>query len=451
MMAAKTVPNSVFIGNEGAYLVPQLVNEMRFLWTPSGQFELGVDGTIEIVDPATSQGTGNIIKAQIKTTSQPWAEENESGFVFPVRETDLNYWLNGNTPVILICCKAGEREAFWVSVKDYFGKIERRRERKIRFSKQRDRFDVNCREALIQLAVPKNSGLYLAPLPKQEILYSNLLPVTYFPEIIFSAPTEYKTDKEAGIALRAECSDPTAEWIVTGGAFHSFHKLDVQPWSKVCDAAKQVSFSTSEWAYSSNPAIRRNFVRLLNRCLSQKLRGERVSFNKTNECYYFLADGEKDAPVIRILKEKSLIRAATKTVVMARLSKKNPGHISYWRHLALEPQFVFLDGTWYLQITPSYLFTFDGHHLSRFAVDNLKGIKKLEKNNAVLRNVLTWASFLQPKTDWFTKRYEMLKFGPLLKTEFAAGIIDQEWLNHADEEEADALRTDLGLEQELLI
>jgi len=97
VVSAKTVPNSVFIGNEGAYLVPQVVNKMRFLWTPSGQFELGIDGTIEAVDPATSKGTGNIVKAQIKTTSEPWAEENESAFVFPVRESDLNYWLLGNS------------------------------------------------------------------------------------------------------------------------------------------------------------------------------------------------------------------------------------------------------------------------------------------------------------------------------------------------------------------
>lgn len=67
-MSAKAVPNAVFIGNEGACLAPQVANEMRFLWTPSGQFELGIDGTIEVVDPATSKGTGNIIKAQIKTT-----------------------------------------------------------------------------------------------------------------------------------------------------------------------------------------------------------------------------------------------------------------------------------------------------------------------------------------------------------------------------------------------
>lgn len=176
-----------------------------------------------------------------------------------------------------------------------------------------------------------------------------------------------------------------------------------------------------------------------------------MNFNKLRECYYFLPDGEKNAPVVRILKEMSLTRAATKTVVMARMSKKHVGRISYWRHLALVPQFIRLDGTWYLEISPTYLFTVDGQRLSRFAEDNLKGIKKLEKNNAVLRNVLTWASFLQPKTDWFATRYEWLKFGPLLKTDVTSGIIDQEWLNHADEEEAEELRTDLGLEQELLI
>jgi hypothetical protein len=450
-MVAKTVPDAVFIGNEGAYLVPQLVNEMRFLWTPSGQFELGIDGTIEIVDPATAKGTGNIIKAQIKTTSQPWPQENESGFVFPVREIDLNYWLSGNTPVILICCKAGAKEAFWISVKDYFAKVERRRERKIHFNKQRDRFDVNCRHALIQLAVPKDSGLYFAPLPKNETLYSNLLPVTYFPATIFSAPTKHRTDKEVGTALRTKGQVAPAEWIVTGGNLYSFHSLDAPPRNKVCAATKQDTLASTKWALSDNSALRRNFVRLLNRCLSQKLRGERVNFNKVHECYYFLPDGTQDAPQVRTVKEMSLTRTATKTVVMARMSKKHPERISYWRHLALMPQFLLLDGTWHLEISPTYLFTADGHRLSRFAEDNLKGIKRLEKNNAVFRNVLTWASFLQPKTDWFAARYDLLTFGPLVKTEIPAGIIDQEWLSHTDEEEAEELRTDLGLEKELLI
>jgi hypothetical protein len=41
------------------------------------------------------------------------------------------------------------------------------------------------------LAVPKDAGLYFAPLPKQETLYSNLLQVTFFPKMIFSAPTKH--------------------------------------------------------------------------------------------------------------------------------------------------------------------------------------------------------------------------------------------------------------------
>ncbi len=59
--------------------------------------------------------------------------------------------------------------------------------------------------------------------------------------------------------------------------------------------------------------------------------------------------------------------------------------------------------------------------------------------------------FFAAENRLFANRYELLKFGPLLKTEVASGIIDQEWLSHADEEEAEELRTDLGLEQELLI
>jgi Domain of unknown function (DUF4365) len=260
-MPPKTVPSSVFIGNEGAYLVPQVMNEMRFLWTPSGQFELGIDGTIEIVDPTTSRGTGNIT-AQIKTTSQPWAEETESGFVFPVREADLNYWLAGNTPVILICCKAKTKEAFWVPVKDYFAKVERRLERKIRFDKQRDRFDANCRDALVRLAVPEDSGLYLAPLPKNETLYSNLLPVTHFPKTIFFAPTKYSDDKALGTALRLVVPDPPAEWIVTGGILYSFHRLNTSPWNKLCNIAGQRKLDAAEWASSTSLGRRRPWMRI---------------------------------------------------------------------------------------------------------------------------------------------------------------------------------------------
>jgi hypothetical protein len=450
-MTSKTVPNSIFIGNEGAYLVPQIVNEMRFLWTPSAQFELGIDGTIEIVDPKTSQGTGNIIKVQIKTTSNPWAEETDDSFAFVVRQQDLDYWLTGNTPVIIICCKAGTKEVFWVPIKQYFEKLERRHERKIRFSKSRDRFTPECREALINLAVPRDSGLYISPIPKEETLYSNLLPVLFFPETVFHASTDCKDDKEAGALLRELVDDPPAEWIVTGNRFFSFHDLSQAPWSEVCDSGDIEPMPTVKWAYAEDGAERRNFVRLLNRCLSQKFKGERIWFNKRRKCYYFGTDGTAEEPEARVVKEVSISRAVPKTVVRPYMSKTKLGRIAYWRHLAIEPQFLLFGDQWYLQITPTYFFTFDGTHLSRFADSYLTGIKKLEKNNAVLRNVLTWAHFLRPKDDWFATRYELLTFGPLLSTTLDFEISDQEWLNHAEDDEAEELRNDLSLSQELLL
>jgi Domain of unknown function (DUF4365) len=449
--ASKTVPNSIFIGNEGAYLVPQIVNEMRFLWTPSAQFELGIDGTIEIVDPKTSRGTGNIIKVQVKTTSNPWAEETDDSFAFLVRQHDLDYWLSGNTPVILICCKAGSRETYWVPVKQYFEKAERRHERKIRFLKSRDCFSPACREALIDLAVPTDSGLYIASIPKEETLYSNLLPVLYFPETVFHASTECKDDKDAGALLRELAVDPPAEWIVTGDRFFSFHDISKAPWNEVCDSGDIEPMPTAKWAYSENAAERRQFVRLLNRCLSQKFKGERIWFNKKRQCYYFGADGTPEEAQARAVKEVSISRAVAKTVVRPYMSKTKPGHIFYWCHLAIERQFVLFGDQWYLQITPTYFFTSDGTHRKSFAESYLAGIKRLEKNSAVLRNVLTWANFLQPKDDWFAIRYELLKFGPLLNATLDFGIADQEWLTHAEEEEAEELRNDLSLSQELLL
>ena len=124
------------------------------------------------------------------------------------------------------------------------------------------------------------------------------------------------------------------------------------------------------------------------------------------------------------------------------MSKAKPGHISYWRHLAIDPRFLLFGDQWSLEITPTYLFTRDGTHISRFGSEYLKGIKKLEKNNAALRNVLTWANFLQTKTHMFLTPYKLLEFGPLLQSTLDFGISDKEWLTHAEEDEAKELKID---------
>ena len=97
-------------------------------------------------------------------------------------------------------------------------------------------------------------------------------------------------------------------------------------------------------------------------------------------------------------------------------------------HLAFRGQFRRLDGVWCLEITPTYRFTSDGFTLDRFHEENLKGIKRLEGNRAVLSSVLFWANYLQPRTGLFDRDPVPLQFGKLLTFRCDVAILDGDWL-----------------------
>src|SRR5213079_1185401 len=75
-----------------------------------------------------------------------------------------------------------------------------------RFDKERDRFDVSCRERLVRLAVPRDSGIYIAPPPKPEQLVSNLLEVITYPRKIYVAATDFRkaarSPRQSGSRIR---------------------------------------------------------------------------------------------------------------------------------------------------------------------------------------------------------------------------------------------------------
>jgi hypothetical protein len=66
--------------------------------------------------------------------------------------------------------------------------------------------------------------------------------------------------------------------------------------------------------------------------------------------------------------------------------------------------------------------------LDRFHEENLKGIKRIEGNRAVLSSVLFWANYLQPRTGLFDRDPLPLQFGKLLTFRCDIGISDPDWL-----------------------
>lgn len=137
----KRITESQQSGDRGHGFVHSVVTDMGFLWHPSGKNEAGIDGTIELRDPASGEVSAQVLLVQIKSTQRRWDHEDAVSFTYRVDENDLSYWLESNAPVVLVLVRLKPREAWWVSVREAFADPRDRTARRVRIDKRRDVFD----------------------------------------------------------------------------------------------------------------------------------------------------------------------------------------------------------------------------------------------------------------------------------------------------------------------
>lgn len=419
----KMLSSQGLLGQKGINLIERVVLEMGSRWTPSGPNEVGIDGYIELFDPSSNVALAKTLAVQSKVVSE-FANETEEAFDFWCSRRDLDYWLQGNMPIILVVSRPALSQAYWVSVKDYFATLDLRSSTKIRFSKITQRFTPESFRDLVNLGRSPEIGLYLAPVPRREHLYSNLLPLIHFPSKIYIASTSFRTPGEVWARLRRTGQNVDGAWILRDKNILAFHDLNEAPWSDVCEPGTVEGFESWEWSDSTNADWQRQFVQLLNRTLRSQLAPD-VRYWPKEDCFAcvgYLAEGKKKRSY-ESLKRRSPIS------VVSKFQRTTPdGRTFEWlRHLAFRGQFRRFDGQWYLEITPTYRFTRDGYWLYRFHEDALKGIKRIEGNRSVLSAVLFWADHLHPKNDFFAKKDLPLVFGNLSVFDIEVGINDKQW------------------------
>jgi hypothetical protein len=175
----KKVSPQAKVGQRGVNVIERIVLEMGSAWHPTNQsLEVGIDGEIELVDPVTHEATNAVIRVQSKaTTRRPLMNETDDAFDWPCDERDLEYWLSGNVPVILVVVRVDTGEAYWVCVGEYFKSPAQKKTRRVRFDKRSMALTSASYDDLARVAVPKERGLYSAPRPLRETLYSNLLEI----------------------------------------------------------------------------------------------------------------------------------------------------------------------------------------------------------------------------------------------------------------------------------
>jgi hypothetical protein len=448
------------LAQQGVNLIATAIADMGFMWTPTtGTSDAGIDGFIEIRQQDTGEATNLILQVQSKATGHEWENETDEGFWFRCDERDLNYWLQGNAPVILVVSRPSSNEAYWMSVKDYFSNLDRLKTKKVYFDKKQDAFDAGCAAAFAHLAKPKDSGLYLAAPPIHESLDINLLPVGRYAQQIYEGKTALR-DREAVLAKLREAGVKGAyEFFLKAGKIVSFRDLRLGPWSDLCQPGAIKDFASDEWALSKDSVKRNDFVRLLNGALRAFLGAKGIWFYqpKNGYGYFYYApslapkepaqsngDGVKEnGGTGKELPPKVITwkfqKESSRTVFRAYYGKKDPTRIVYYRHLGFEPKFQRFASTWYLEITPTYHFTSDGQKVSNYAESYRAGIKRIEKHAVVHANVRFWGYVLTDR-GLFTKAVEFLTLCEPLTFDTDFGIPETDWLGRADEEEKERLQ-----------
>lgn len=390
-------------------------------WTPSGPNEVGIDGYIELFDPVSGEALGKNLAVQSKAVSR-FAGDKGGKFHFDCKRRDIDYWLQGNMPVLLIVSRPESEEAYWISVKDYFRREDDPSQARIHFDKEANRLSKESFNALLDLGRSKGEGLYLAPQPRPERLYSNLLSLGEYPARLWAAQTDLRYAGQVWTALRKSGGEVHGNWFLRSKTIFSFADLGEYSWSDICDPGTVEEFGSDEWAESDDPVKLREFVELLNLTLRSQLFPQ-VRYWPKQDC--FAMAGNLKAGT-RKLRYESLKRKS-KIAVVTRYEREvaDGRHFEWLRHLAFRGRFRRLEQQWFLEITPTYRFTSDGISLDRFHESRLKGIKRFEGNRAVLSAVLFWASYLREVAELFES--PPLVFGQVDTFDSEVGLDDSLW------------------------
>lgn len=419
-MAEKKLTDQQLLGEQGASLISLAVSGMGFVWRPTSQHDAGIDGEIELRDTVTGAVSGLLLKVQSKAVSE-FANETAEGFDYWPEARDVAYWLGHNVPVILVVSRPNTKEVYWRPVQEASGKA---RSRKFHFDKRSDALNRDAAGRLVELVRQQSAGARGIALERPERLVSNLLPVTKLPPRLYLAETPHRTPKDVTDALQGR--QLSFEFALKNKRVLTVRDLTDPRYDFLCDRGTVEDFPVEQWSASDDPDTQRDFVRLLNQCLRQALRTSagRIRRDKETGAYFFPSNEKRTAYSFGYKAQKN---ETTREVVKA-LRNKTQKHLMGFRHSAMWGQFSKYDGQWYLEITPTYLFTGpDGVSPSRFAPEWTSGMKRMEKNNAVLGQLVMWEGLLAAQSDLFVEPYPFIGFGNLLSFQIDRGIDDEAW------------------------
>lgn len=422
MCAEKRSPDSELLAQQGVNLTEEAILGMGFLWHVAGPFDHGIDGRLELRDVRSKTPLNRQIGVQSKARTRFTAESEES-FEFLCDRADVDYWMRSDVPVILVCSHPEERGAWFCCVTDWFADAQRRVERRVIFDKRRDRFDSSRAMDMFRLAERREPVLHRLEPPPPESLLTNLLTILQHGSWVWDAGARCSTVAEANKIYEGAGGLRGSDYLLRSGRLYSLRDPRSCSLRVLVDVDDVETFPATDWSESDDPIHLRHWVELLRRTLLQQLKRE-LWWHPERHLFYF---GSPE-PLVEVSIEGPHGRRKVVKVKHFYDKKLKEERLSYIRHHAFRPGFRRIDGRWYLEIEPDYLFTSDGRRESRRAAEYLSGIKRLDRNLAVIGHLRMWAHLLTRPPSLLAAEPPLLTFGELVTVDVSPGIDDELWL-----------------------
>jgi hypothetical protein len=408
------------IGRAGIDLIARRVGQMGHHWHPgSGDLDTGVDGEIELVDPANDEVRNFRIGVQSKATEGIWRSETEDGFLWKAEPKDIDYWLGGNQPVLLVCSRPRSDEAYFRNVQQWASDPQARATGLIDFDKHRDRFDTDAADRLF--TVEAREPLVLeppGPIIKSESVKSNLMPIHWQTSGLWvvPAPSEHWGDwfskaLEAGVARTDLAMREGRLWSLT-----EFSPLFLE----AIGVTSKPDVLPLESYTASDDRDRINLLAEIVRKTLISIHHGQLRWSAVARVAYFKLYSDRPE------RKFKWGRGTGRTVVKPRQSLRHEG-LSGYRHDAAEIYVKRLGGDMYVAVTPTYLFTQEGRQLSSFHSEALKKMKAQDRASAVSQQLRMW-EFLLAERGQLGGDEGPFRLGSLVEVELPVTPPERAWI-----------------------
>lgn len=192
-----------------------------------------------------------------------------------------------------------------------------------------------------------------------ESLFLTALPITDMPAHAFRATTRIDNPTEIRKALRGRGPQRStlSPFILRGDSLLSFHDLSRPKglFSKVVDVGSATALPSAEmWR---DPDLKRWYVELMNRGLSQHLGQRGVSFDRVHKRHFFRSDGQP----VTVTTVTKTGRRTSRQVVFPQIRRATGEGIGIWWHWATRLRFEeMVSNRWCFTIRPEFHLTKDG-------------------------------------------------------------------------------------------